>query len=125
MFTLGVDTSFAQQPDLSAEAPQDAKAEAAAWRQVADAIPLGSKVKVQLVDGKRISGTLMRADSAGIFVKRNARRPEPAIAINLDDVSRLERDHSNGVNVGKAIAVGLAAGAGVILGMFFIALQLD
>ena len=115
MLALGVDTAWAQ----------GAQVEAVAWQKVADAIPLGSKVKVQLADGKRVSGTLMRVDGTEILVKRHTRRPEPAIAIAFDDVSRLERDHGNGASLGKAIGIGLATGAGVILSLFIIALQFD
>ena len=110
---LGVNSAFAQEQ------------EAAAWHTVAESIPLGNKVKVQLVDGKRISGTLMRVDSSHIMVKRSTRRPEPPITIQLQDVSQLERDHGNGASLGKAVAIGLATGAGVILSLFIIALQYD
>ena len=110
---LGVIPVFAQQQD------------ATTWHKVAEAIPLGNKVKVQLVDGKRISGTLMRVDSGHIMVRRSTRRPEPPITIQLQDVSQLERDHGNGSNIGRAVAIGLATGAGVILSLFIIALQFD
>jgi small nuclear ribonucleoprotein (snRNP)-like protein len=110
---------------ISASAAFAQQSESSSWRQVAEAIPLGSRVKVQLTDGKRVSGTLMRVDGAEVLVKRNTRRPEPAVAIAFDQMSRLERDHGNGTNVGKAIAIGLASGAGVILGLFVLALQFD
>lgn len=113
MLSISASDAFAQQSESSS------------WRQVAEAIPLGSKVKVQLTDGKRVNGTLMRVDSTAVLVKRNTRRPEPAVAIDFDEMSRLERDHGNGTNVGKAIAIGLASGAGVILGLFVLALQFD
>ena len=100
--------------------------EAVAWRQVAEAIPLGSKVRIQTLDSKRVSGTLMRVDGASVMIKRNTRRPEPAVTINLADVAKIERDHGGrGGSVGKAIAIGVATGAGVILSLFLIALQLD
>jgi len=110
---------------LSAGATDVFAQEAAAWRQVAAGIPLGSKVKVQTLDGDRMTATLMGVDREGVVVKRNTRRPVAAVTIPFADVARLERDHGNGVNVGKAIAIGLAAGAGVILGLFAIALQFD
>ena len=123
--TLSAGDVFAQQNDLSAVAPQGAKVEAAAWRQVAEAIPLGSKVKIQTLDNHRLSGTLMRVDGTSVMVKRNARRPEPARIIAFDAVAKIERDNGGGVNVGKAIAIGVATGGGVILSLFLIALQLD
>ena len=49
--------------------------EADAWRKVAEGIPLGTKVRIQTIEGKRISGTLMRVDEKEILVKKNTRRP--------------------------------------------------
>jgi hypothetical protein len=99
--------------------------EAAAWQRVAEAIPLGSKIKIQTANGNRMSGTLMGVTADGVMVKKSARRPEPAMTVAFSDMARLERDHGSNANIGKAIAVGIAAGAGVILGLFAIALQLD
>ena len=100
--------------------------EATAWRQVAEAIPLGTKVKIQTLDNKRISGVLMQVDGTSVMVKRNSRRPEPAVSIPFNDVAKIERENgSGGVNVAKAIGIGLAAGGGVILSLFLIALQFD
>ena len=113
VFAIGIADSSAQ------------PAEAMAWRKVAEAIPLGSKVKIQTPEGKRFSGTLMRVDSTSVLVKRNTRRPEPAISIAFDDMARLEHDKGGGMHLGKALAIGAATGAGIILTMFAIALQLD
>jgi hypothetical protein len=111
---LGATDAFAQQ------------SEASAWREVAQAIPLGTKVKVQTMDGKRINGTLMRVDGDAIMLKRNTRRPEPAQTVAFEDMSKLERDKGgNGSNIAKAAGVGLAVGAGVFVSMILIALQLD
>jgi hypothetical protein len=116
VMTLSAGDVLAQTQDL----------EAVAWRQVAEAIPLGSKIKIQTHDSRRINGTLMRADGAAVMVKRNTRRPEPAVTVPFDDIAKLERDHGGrGMNIGKAIAVGAATGAGVIAMIFVIALGLE
>ena len=99
--------------------------ESDAWRKVAESIALGSKVKVQTYDGKRINGTLMRVDGGQILVKRNTRRPEPAVAVTFDDMSKLERDQNGGSNLAKAAVIGVATGAGVVFSLFLIALQFD
>ena len=99
--------------------------ESVAWRQVAEAIPLGSKVKIQTPEGKRINGTLMRVDSASVMIKRNTRHPEPAVTIPFDNIARLEHDKGGGMNIGKAMAIGFATGAGVIVTMILFALQFD
>ena len=119
---LSTSNAFAQ--DLSAEA-RSAKVEADAWRKVADSIPLGSKIKIQTYEGKRINGTLMRVDGNQVLVKRNTRRPEPAVTVMFDDMSKLERDQNGGSNLAKAAVIGLATGAGVIFSLFLIALQFD
>jgi hypothetical protein len=100
--------------------------EAAAWQQVAASIPLGSKIKVQTNEGRRYSGTLMAVDGNALMVKRNTRRPEPALTVPFTDVAKLERDQpGGGTHIAKAIGVGLAAGAGVFFSLILIALQMD
>ncbi len=107
-------------------AQSQAPVEAAAWKEVAGAIPLGSRVKAQTVEGRRISGTLMQVNDGAVLVKRNTRLPEPAVSIAFTDLSRLERDHgSGGINLAKAVGIALAAGAGVMVTLFAIAMQLD
>ncbi len=36
------------------------------WRNVAEAVPLGTKVKVQTLDGNRVRGTLVRVDDRSL-----------------------------------------------------------
>ena len=104
-----------------------APVEAAAWKGVAGAIPLGSRVKVQTLDGKRVIGTLMQVNDGGVLVKKNSRLPEPAVSIAFADLSRLERDHGNGngVSLAKALGIAAATGAGFVFTLFAIALQFD
>ena len=98
--------------------------EAATWRKVAEATPLGSRIKIQTIDGKRVTGTLMRVDDTSLMLKKNTRLPEPAVIVNYDRIENIERDHG-GMNWGKAIGFGVAAGAGAILTILAIALQID
>ena len=98
--------------------------EAAAWRKVADAIPLGSKIRIQTFEGKRVTGTLMRVDDTAVTIKKNTRMPEAAVIVTYDAIGNLERDRG-GMNWAKALGIGAAAGAGAILTIFVIALQFD
>ena len=83
-------------------------------------------MKIQLADGKRVGGTLMRVDDVSVMVKKNTRIPEPAITVTYEQMGRIEREHGGGgVHWGKAVGAGLAAGAGAILTIFVIALQFD
>jgi hypothetical protein len=101
--------------------------EASDWRKVAEAIPLGSKVRVQRLNGDRVTGTLMRVDGNIVMLKKDTRRPEPAITIPFDDMGKIERAKEGGgaMNVAKVIAVGAAAGAGAMVTLILFALQLD
>lgn len=99
--------------------------ESADWQKVADAIPLGSKVKVQTIHGSRVNGTLMRVDGSAVTVKKNNRYPEPAVVIRFDDVATIERHKDGGVSIVKVIAGGLAAGAGAMVTLILFAIQLD
>jgi hypothetical protein len=99
--------------------------EAVVWRDVAVAIPLGTKVKVQTLDGKRVAGTLVRVEERALQVKRDARRPEAATVIAFDRISNIEKVNGGGMTWAKAVGIGLGVGAGAILTIFVIALQLD
>lgn len=99
--------------------------EGTAWRKVADGIPLGSKVKIQTPEGRRVSGTLMQVDDRAVMIKKNTRTPEPAVIVTYDQIANLEREHGGGMTWGKAIGLGIGAGAGAILTILVIALQLD
>ena len=122
---LVVGPSVSIAADSSTRVQASSAQEAGDWRKVAEAIPLGSKIKIQRHDGDRITGTLMRVDTTGVLVKRNTRHPEPAVSIAFADVAKIERHKEGGLNVGKAIAVGAATGAGVILTLILFAMQLD
>ena len=98
--------------------------EAADWQKVAAATPLGIRVRVETIEGQRLSGTLVRVDSTALLLKRNTRHPEPAVSVSFDRVAKLERQ-KEGINVGKAIAVGASAGAGAMLTIILFALQID
>ena len=99
--------------------------EAGDWRKIAESVPLGSRIKVQTTDGRRISGTLMRVDSTALLVKQNTRYPEPATSVAFADVAKIERHKEGGFNVAKAIAIGAATGAGAMLTLIIFAMQLD
>jgi pheromone shutdown protein TraB len=102
-----------------------ADAEAAAFKQLANKIPLGSRVIVQSRDGQRMTATLVAVNEDAIVVKRESRVPEPAVSIPLAQLTRLQLDEKSGFSVGKALGVGLAAGVGAILTMFAIAVSID
>lgn len=89
--------------------------EAKATREMAAAIPVGSRVKAQTTAGKSINGTLLSVSDDAVIIKKRTRLPEPAVTVRFADLARLELQTGEGMSPGKAIGIGLAAGAGAIL----------
>ena len=105
--------------------PLPQEAEAAAFKQLAAGIPLGSRIKVQSRDGRRLTATLMSITDEAIVVKRESRVPEAAVSIPFTELTRLHLEEKSGFSVAKAIGIGLAAGVGAILTLFAIAVSID
>lgn len=113
-------------PQLAAaQQPIAPTAEAAAVRQMATAIGIGTRVKVQTREGKRMTATLMAITDDAVVLKRESRVPEPAVTVALADVARLQRHEGGGFSIGKAIGIGLAAGAGAMLTLFAIMVSIS
>lgn len=98
--------------------------EAKALQDMASAIPLGSRVKAQTTEGRRVSGTIMSVTADAVVIKKRTRLPEPAVTIPFAELAHLELQGNEGMSVGKVVGVGLAAGAGAILTLFAIAMAL-
>src|SRR5918996_389166 len=99
--------------------------EAKAMREMAAAIPLGSRVKAQTGEGKRFTGTLMSVTPDAVIIKKRTRLPEPAVTISFAELAGLELQVNEGMSVGKVLGVGLAAGAGAILTLFAFVAMMD
>jgi hypothetical protein len=82
-------------------------------------VPVGSRVRVDLADGTTIKGTLLRNDADPLVVQRRTRVPEPPVEIRMADVLAMELEQSNGMS-GKALGIGMAAGAGLAFGVLMI-----
>jgi hypothetical protein len=123
--SLTVACLIAVTPLVAAQQPVPMEVEVAAMRQTASVIPLGSRVKLQLQSGRRLTATLLAVETDALVVKRDARIPEPALTIPFRELAQLQRDQKSGFTIAKAIGVGLAAGVGAILTVFAIAMSLD
>ena len=99
--------------------------EARALRDMATAIPLGSRVKAQTAGGKRVNGTLMSVTADAVIIKKKTRLPEPAVTIPFAELARLELQGNEGMSIGKVLGIGLAAGAGAILTLFAFVAAID
>lgn len=111
---------------LGAQREASTAEEVAALKAMAAAIPLGSRVKINTREGRRLTATLMSVQNETIVVKRETRVPEPAITVRFDELARLERaERGGGLNAAKILGIGLAAGAGAVLSLFAILVALD
>lgn len=86
-------------------------------------LPVGTSVRVERVNGRAIRGTLMKATADTVVVQPRTRLPEPPVEIPLAEVLTVTPESGSG-GVGKAIAAGVAAGAGAALVTFFVLIAL-
>lgn len=101
-----------------ASAPGITASERDRMSDYASRLPVGSRVKVHLADGRTVRGTLMGADANAVIVSPATRIPEPPVSLPESSVRAIEIDRS--ANWGKVIAVGAAAGAAATLGIIWI-----
>lgn len=113
--TCLVTMSQALAPPVAAQTPLTPADEAAAMRAMAAGLPIGSRIKVELRSGSRLTGWLMTRDGETLVIKRDAAKAGPALAIRVDEIRRLERDDRRGLDVARAIGAGAAGGAAAML----------
>lgn len=99
--------------------------EAKALGEMVAAIPVGSRVKAHTNHGKEINGTLMSVTTDAVIIKKKTRLSEPAVTVPFVELARVELQTGEGMSIGKAIGIGLAAGAGAILTLFAFVAALD
>jgi hypothetical protein len=119
MFAAGPLDVWASQKSASSDR------EAQALKQMAAAIPLGSRVKLHTNNGKRLNGTLMSVSDDAVIIKKRTRLLEPAVTVAFTELSSLELQTGEGMSAGKVVGIGLAAGAGAIITLiaFFAAID--
>jgi hypothetical protein len=104
-----------------ADASQQSATTRAAIAEYVQQLKPGLPIRVGRTDGRTIRGTLMKATADTLVLQPRARVPEPPIEIALAEiVSVTPESPSNGSSLGKAIGIGVAAGAGAVVGIFLI-----
>ena len=83
-------------------------------------LPPGSAVRVERWSGADVRGTLMKTGDDVVIVQARTRIPEPPVEIPLEDVARVTLEKGGGRGLAKAIAAGVAAGAGAAVTVFYI-----
>jgi hypothetical protein len=81
-------------------------------------LPIGSRVRAELVDGRSLRGILMSATADEVVLQSRTRVPEPPLQVSLDIIRSVELEH--GTSVARSIGVGIASGAGGALGVLLV-----
>lgn len=89
--------------------------------EYAQKLPVGSKVKVSLKDGKRFSATFMGVEDEAVRLQKRTRIPEQPFLVPLADLTELSLDEGGGMGVGKAIVTGAGVGAGIFFALVALA----
>jgi hypothetical protein len=106
---IGSDRAIARTPE-----------QADTWHMFAQKVEVGTRLKIRLDDGQRITATLIEANAEGLLVQPRTRVPVPVQRIAYDRIASLERDKGHGIGAGKAVAIGVASGVGAFLGTLLI-----
>jgi hypothetical protein len=101
-------------PMPSSQAPPDRALLAGYVKQ----IPAGTRIRTRLTDGSTLRGTLLKADDQGIVMQLQARIPEPPRTVPIDQIGAVDLESQSGI--GKAVAIGVAVGAGTTLGLLLL-----
>ena len=76
-------------------------------------------VRVETTDGKSFTGVLMALEPDVVVVQPRTRLPKPARRIPLDIIVSLAPE-SKDLDVGKALTIGIGAGAASFVALFLI-----
>lgn len=80
----------------------------------------GSPIRIGRAGGATVRGTLMKATAQSVIIQPRTRIPEPPLEIAWTDIITVTPESTGRNGVGKAIAIGAAAGAGAALGLLMI-----
>lgn len=97
-----------------------AASDADVWRTFAARLDVGSRVKLRLRNGQRVSATFIQAGPDDIVIQPRTRTPVPVQHVPYDAIVVLERDDARGIGAGKAVAIGVAAGVAAFFGTFLV-----
>ena len=90
------------------------------WRTFAQKVEVGSRIKVRLREGPRVTATMIQAAPDYLLVQPVTRVPVPVQQVAYDQIVSIERDDSRGIGAAKAAAIGVAAGVGAFFGVLLI-----
>ena len=110
-------------PPVRAQAPVNPDV----WRSFAQQVAVGSRIKLRVREGERVTVTLVQAGPDRLLVQPVTRVPVPVQEVPYDQIVSIERADGRGIGAAKAAAIGVAAGVGTFFGLMliFVAAALD
>jgi hypothetical protein len=82
-------------------------------------LPIGSRVRAVAADNRKVRGTLVKRTDTSILIQPRTRVAEAFVEIPFDELVTLEQEVPSS-GTGKAVAAGMAAGAGAALGVILL-----
>lgn len=107
---------------LVAAVPARAQVAPDIWKGVAEQIELGSRVRLELRDGRALDAVLVAVRDEVLVVQPKVRIAVPPQEIPYAAIASLERRKGEGIGAGKAAAIGVATGVGAFFGIMLIML---
>ena len=89
------------------------------WRRYIANMPIGTKLTIDLADGARLNGNILSVEQDALIMQPRTRMPSPPKRVPFDTIVALA-PQSEGLNAGRAIAIGAVAGAAAFTAFFLI-----
>ncbi len=86
-------------------------------------LPIGTRVRAASADHRKVRGTLVKRTDTAIVIQPRTRVAEAFVEIPFDELVSLEQEVPSS-GTGKAVAAGMAAGAGAALGVILLLIAL-
>jgi len=115
-----VATQASPRPNTTASRVSTVQRDAEEWRRYISNLPIGTKLTLDLADGARVAGNIVSVEQDAVIMQPRTRLPSPAKRVPFDLIVAIVPDSSGGVDTGKAIAIGAAAGAVSFVAFFLI-----
>ena len=90
------------------------------WRSFSEQIAVGTELKIELGNGQHFRATLVGTRDDAVLLQPKTRVTVPVQAVPYAAIARMERRQHGGMSAGKAVAIGVASGAGAFLAILAI-----
>ena len=118
LMTLLIVALIAQPVAMAAQVPDNAQL----WKNFAERLDAGTRIKVRLHDGRRVSAMLVQAGPDALLIQPRTRLAVPVQPVPYDTIASIEREAPGSMSAAKAAAIGVGSGAATFAAIFLILL---